>query len=170
MKMKRVLLLLLLVGCAIMSSAQNENKKESFSPATGIAHISDFDVVWEMGFTLANNILTSKDGTVSMLGGIGVAIAGYDANLSLDVNETSVVELALYPNPARELVRVKIDDTNTTTLQFYNTFGVNLRTLNVHDALTMQIDISDLPNGVYILCADDANGRVIARTKLVIQR
>ena len=75
-------------------------------------------------------------------------------------------ELQVFPNPAAGLVRV----TGTSEALQYTLFDVAGRTLR-RAALTppQEIDLSDLPEGVYTLRLETPDGQVVATERIVKQ-
>jgi hypothetical protein len=65
-----------------------------------------------------------------------------------NLNNTSSV--SIYPNPATGLITVEMDNNSKGTIQLINTIGQTIKTEKISGAKT-QIDISGLPNGIYIV-------------------
>lgn len=168
--MKRILLLLLLAPLATLIMAQEQHGKGSFSPAAGIVRIDEFDIAWESGLTFASDVRTSEDGNVILIGGIGFIIGGYDIR-PMGIDEPTIVELKVFPNPVKDLAVVTLEDEiNCASIELYTTLGVNLKRIPVQNTRRIQIDLSTLANGIYLLSATDANGRTVGRAKIVVQR
>ena len=64
------------------------------------------------------------------------------------VNENGEPVMSLYPNPAKESVRIKGVEANSEVL-FYNTLGMLVKTVNAN--ADQEINVSDLAAGVYMV-------------------
>lgn len=67
----------------------------------------------------------------------------------LGIEESNVVYEMVYPNPTTGLVTIHCK--GMTEIKVYNTLGELVKCLNVGKNETEQIDLSDLPNGLFIL-------------------
>lgn len=77
----------------------------------------------------------------------------------IGINEIDASELQLTPNPARDKVTLSgIGDTPQQAV-LYNVTGVKLRELTVTDGTTM--DISQLPEGLYILRCGSHSAKIV---------
>jgi hypothetical protein len=85
------------------------------------------------------------------------------------IKETKSSTIAIYPNPASDIITLNIDNINNAglTLNIYNVIGtlVKSETLGQNQR---QINIADLPNGVYFATIKSNNTR--KTEKLIIQR
>ena len=70
-----------------------------------------------------------------------------------EVEELEDQRLALYPNPTNGIVRIK--DSGFREIRVYNTLGVLVRCFNTKGDDDTEIDLSDLPNGIYVLHASN---------------
>ncbi|ALM48391.1 hypothetical protein AMR72_05450 [Flavobacterium psychrophilum] len=88
---------------------------------------------------------------------------------SLIVDEDDEASLQVYPNPAKELVNITMEN---TTLQSVTVIGIDGKTvLNVNVPVNdgnYPLNISSLPSGVYILNITTQSGKVISK-KLMVQ-
>jgi hypothetical protein len=96
--------------------------------------------------------------------GDNVAPLGMDArlvvlnktgNLSTSTRELELAKFKAYPNPANESIAMEIELDGTFTLLDLN--GRSIRSIK-HEFGTSKMDISDLPNGFYILGFRSAGG------------
>ena len=71
--------------------------------------------------------------------------------------------MALWPNPAREHVLVRCDAGNPVLLKIFEPAG----RMVVQLAFTRQLDITALAAGTYVVIAEGANGKQLARARLV---
>ncbi len=82
------------------------------------------------------------------------------------VSEQSENRFSVYPNPAKTTVYIKSENIGGTTIQVYNSLGVLVFTEQANIADTYSIDISSLPNGLYIIRIVD-NNNLISINKLI---
>lgn len=100
----------------------------------------------------------------------GVDTCGH---LNLDVNDYITNDFVhIYPNPASELIILELDlkDQSTINLEVENTLGqllINESIYSVSGPFTFQLNISDLPQGVYILKLQ--NGNQVTSKKIIKQ-
>ena len=81
------------------------------------------------------------------------------------VNPGSTAKLALSPNPTSNWLNVTAQLQNGTqvgeaTVEIYHADGRLVQTLTVSNGNNFQIDVADLPAGVYRLALMAASGRV----------
>ena len=79
----------------------------------------------------------------------------------LNVTEISD-EVKLYPNPTKDII--KIEGIEVAEVQVFNAFGQMVKTIQG----TNEINVSDLPQGVYLLRIMDVEGKVFTN-KITIQ-
>jgi uncharacterized repeat protein (TIGR01451 family) len=74
------------------------------------------------------------------------------------------VELALYPNPARETLHVRLSgQTGPSTVTVYNTAGALVLQGQLDGALRSSFDVRNLPAGTYLVKVQAANGQPLIR-------
>ena len=73
--------------------------------------------------------------------------------MSVDENEASHIQISVYPNPAKDFV--KIDGTEAAEVQVYNALGQIVKTIQGSN----EINVSDFAEGVYLLRITDADGK-----------
>jgi Secretion system C-terminal sorting domain len=78
----------------------------------------------------------------------------YSTIIVLEANNHKSKSIVIYPNPAHETINVE----GKNGVQIYNSVGQLVK--EIKQAIT-QIDISDLPNGVYLLKTDKQVGQFI---------
>lgn len=85
-------------------------------------------------------------------------------------NVTSNGYFSVYPNPAKDLISILVNSTESTpsnyTADIYNTSGalMNHRILNTY---TWTENISNYKEGVYIMMLKNMNGEVLAKSKFI---
>ena len=75
-----------------------------------------------------------------------------DELMSVDENEASHIQISVYPNPAKDFV--KIDGTEAAEVQVYNALGQLVKTVRG----TNEVGVRELPEGVYLLHIHDKQG------------
>lgn len=90
------------------------------------------------------------------------------ANIStIGIAEGLIAEFSIFPNPAKENIRILIPNLkNTLDLSIINITGKVVKTSKITEK-SMQINVLDLPQGVYILKIYD--NQMIISKKLIIQ-
>ena len=79
-------------------------------------------------------------------------------------NQVQTESLKVYPVPAS--LFITIESEGMQTLNVYNALGQLMRTISVNNASQVNVDVSEMPNGLYLIEAVDFNG-VIARGRFV---
>lgn len=86
-----------------------------------------------------------------------------DDLMSVDENEASPIQISVYPNPAKDYV--KIEGAEAAEVQVYNALGQLVKTVQGSN----EINVSDFAEGVYLLRVTDVNNKdKVAR--LVVKR
>jgi len=76
------------------------------------------------------------------------------------ITDTQLEEIKLYPNPASSFINFNLETfTSKTNLLVYNTIGSLVLEKELVDK-DNNLDISFLPNGIYIIYTTDNNGVV----------
>jgi len=90
--------------------------------------------------------------------------------VTVDNPTTSTGELVIYPNPASDLVTFPLDrlDTAGATISIYNLAGQEVLNTYSNGDLIVQLNVSGLPAGTYIVRAFD--GSKSMRGKIIISR
>lgn len=65
-------------------------------------------------------------------------------------------EVSIYPNPAKDILNVKLNSPLNSTIEIYNVIGVKIKTFSTDGSLS-KLNIADLKNGMYILRVIDGN-------------
>ena len=83
------------------------------------------------------------------------------------IEEYLINRIALYPNPAKEYVDIRVDENiNVTGMEVYDVYGKLINTVNVVDNPT-RINVSGLANGMYFVRVTTEKGVV---TKQFVKR
>jgi len=92
-----------------------------------------------------------------ILGGSLSDISTNDINalnrLRMDQLKESEISLKVYPTPATDFINIEITpvDTGRLILEFYNSSGVKVLNKIAANQPVLQVNISDIPSGIYIL-------------------
>ncbi|MGN6568947.1 MAG: T9SS type A sorting domain-containing protein [Flavipsychrobacter sp.] len=81
-------------------------------------------------------------------------------------------DIAIYPNPAKDIVNVKLSNGavgKNITINLTNTLGQTVKTQNTTAQLNMQISVSDLVPGTYLMYIKEANGSLWRVQKIIKQ-
>lgn len=82
-------------------------------------------------------------------------------------NLVSELDVHFGPNPAREYIDVTLPEIVNGKIALYNMIGQNVKSIMVNDKSNVKINVSDLPDGVYILTVDA--GAKAYRSKLIVE-
>ena len=107
----------------------------------------------------AEVVAVYEDGKTS----VGVAmIIVRDTN----VEETTCGNISVYPNPARDFVKVSTDNSQQSTVKVYNTLGMLVEEIEINSNET-EINVSDYNPGIYFFNIQTENGNVTR--KIVVE-
>jgi hypothetical protein len=76
-----------------------------------------------------------------------------DDLMSVDESEASHIQISVYPNPAKDFV--KIEGIEPAEVQVYNAVGQMVKTIQGSN----EINVSGLAEGIYLLRITDADGK-----------
>lgn len=86
----------------------------------------------------------------------------------LDINDPVLEsKIIIYPNPAKDIINVKWNNSNKISITIYNTIGQKIKNIFLTNQ-NRKIDISELEHGIYFLKISDKHKTGIK--KLVIDR
>ena len=85
-----------------------------------------------------------------------------------NVAETENVNVMIYPNPAKDVVRLSTDNSQQTTVRIYNVMGILVGTrLATSETDEIEINVSDYNPGIYFFNIQTENGSVTK--KIVVE-
>ena len=93
---------------------------------------------------------------------------GYEAslNFTLEVGvgaeETAINDIKIYPNPAKDVVKVSTVNGKRSTVKVYNYLGILVEEIEL-DAEEIELDVSDYNPGIYFF---NINGEAV---KIIIE-
>jgi len=116
------------------------------------------------GLCLAQQVVSSGGYAVKsdisvnwILGGSLSAIPTYDLSTLNELRKEqlreSAISLKVYPMPATDFINIEITpvDTSRLILELYNMSGVKVLNKQAVNQHVMQVNISDIPSGIYLL-------------------
>ncbi len=77
-------------------------------------------------------------------------------------NGMNEFEISVYPNPANDAVKIAMDWSKIEKVTISNFSGVVVKTIAADQVFEKEIDISDLPAGLYLIKVKLQNGSVVA--------
>jgi hypothetical protein len=100
-----------------------------------------------MEYAIGYQITSENDGLVLNLktGVFGEAVF---KNFTLNKKDFYLNKTEIYPNPTNSIIYIKSKNTSITKIEFYNSFGQNMRIIK---SKFETIDISNLSAGVYMM-------------------
>ena len=92
---------------------------------------------------------------------------GLFQNVTVNYNHVSVVEndvtnVTVYPNPARDFVKVSTVNRQQTTVRVYNYLGILIEEIDV-DSNEVEINTSGYNSGVYFINIETNKGKVVCK-------
>jgi Zn-dependent M28 family amino/carboxypeptidase len=105
-----------------------------------------------------NNLEQSKRFTELNLG-LVATLAGINHD---GIAETEAINVALFPNPARESVTILADD-NILNVSVYNLFGQQIALKDLDKASQCTLNTSDFASGIYVVKIKTENGLIAKR-------
>ena len=88
---------------------------------------------------------------------------------SLSVNDNQISKLSVYPNPAKNSIQIGNLNSTITSLNIYSIQGRKVLEHSLSNAkYEIEVDISSLVNGLYILNITDKNGAQASRKIVVL--
>ncbi len=84
----------------------------------------------------------------------------------LKVNKVEDMNLSIYPNPAKDVVRLSTDNGQQTTVRIYNILGMLVEEIEINSNET-EINVSDYNPGIYFFNIQTENGNVTR--KIVVE-
>lgn len=134
----------------------------------GLANLSSFD-----GTNNPNLSCIQVDDEAAANAGTGIyaawlkdAVAGYSENCVLSSPDFSTQTATLYPNPARETVTLSF----SAGKQLERVWLYDLQGRTVLEATTNTVDVSELPDGLYLVSAKAVGGSKVYYEKLLVSR
>ena len=93
-------------------------------------------------------------------GRTGTYLLDIKVAITTGIEESDESLFSVYPNPVQDMLNVDCKDIDQVSL--FNTVGQKIESLNTEGRDNVQIDLSGLPSGLYILRAN-RQGRTLSR-------
>lgn len=97
-----------------------------------------------------------------------IVIGAASCQMATSVFQTELTTLKVYPNPAQDLLQIDNPD-ELRELVLVNTLGQPVRRMVVEQALQVQMNLSGLQKGMYLLNGYDENGQLKANARIIKQ-
>ncbi len=118
---------------------------------------NNVDSNWVASYTLA---------AINADGDSIYATPGAPCGGTVGIEDVSISEIDIYPNPATDYVIIDFNKETVHTLRMFNLVGEKIEEI-ITSELTIQLNISDLTSGMYILQLADDSGRIVFNSKLI---
>ncbi|MGB0864356.1 MAG: T9SS type A sorting domain-containing protein, partial [Saprospiraceae bacterium] len=94
----------------------------------------------------------------------------WDGNAKIENEEPILVALTAFPNPASDVLTIKIKDdvTEKGTLTMYNMLGQSVFSTTTYGRIT-QIGVQEMPAGIYRISWIGENEQLIGKVKVVVK-
>jgi len=100
-----------------------------------------------------------------------IAVLASDVNTSAQsIADRNEINIYVYPNPAGNILKYNIDNRNngnTETFSLYNIYGEQVFQQDIKNKIEGEINVSDLPSGIYLLKVTGKN--IMSTAKIVIK-
>jgi hypothetical protein len=109
--------------------------------------------------------------TGNICGGLIIFSKNPPANLNTGINyqNTEKLDVAIFPNPAKQTINLRLYDVNSTTrVELFNLMGQNIFSRNYSPATFISIPTNMLSDGIYLIKVSD--GEKEAVHKIVVNR
>ncbi|MCP4438843.1 MAG: T9SS type A sorting domain-containing protein [Aureispira sp.] len=111
--------------------------------------------------TMANNNPTTVDENTSAAEEQVIETPEKELEMSSLEEATTAINMTVYPNPVQDIVNIRLEGIQeTVNLQLLNTAGQTIQQelLKIQEGQTIQLDMSRLTNGIYLLNLQLENG------------
>ncbi len=169
-------------GESFYGYAQSGRYTEMYSSTFGCDSMVTIDlVVGDTAFNTSSVTITSGDSV--LIGGKYRTTAGAyydtvftslgcDSIVRIDLQVTVGIKertqtLSTYPNPSTGKLHISTTGRGISSIEVYDLFGRLLQTEKATNSNSTQIDISELPDGWYLIQADGVEGRQVAKVLLM---
>ena len=103
----------------------------------------------DAGDDTKNEEETDIIGNIRMLGA-AIDIGAYEAQASLDSHVTDLSTSTIHPNPATYVLNIEVDGA-VDQIIIYSLSGDKILSQKIQGRKKLQLDISNLPSGIYII-------------------
>jgi len=135
----------------VLASANNGDSWEPFGENLPSVVVNDLHLDLNSGFLFAGTYGRSS-----------YKVDLSDNILALDDFALSETTLALFPNPASDHITINYNGSGEEVITMFDQLGRKIRTLPIQSSTT-QMDIQDLPTGVYIVKVGSQSQKLVKR-------
>ena len=80
----------------------------------------------------------------------------------LNINENTDVSINIYPNPAKDLVKLSVVSGQQSTVRIYNVLGMMVDEIEMNSN-EIEINVSSYKPGIYFINVETSNGNIIKK-------
>lgn len=135
----------------------------------GLAVLTPFDLTYDLGTFEVGEYTVELSGT-----GIGVAVEGpisfsvEDAGTGSVPNSLAELAIQMYPNPTVDVLTINVENwQNNAQIEILSVESKIILSQSIISKTTT-LDLSDLPNGLYMARVSDVNGMAVRTERIVI--
>ena len=152
---------------AIDLSPLNDGSDNKTYPMFKNPEENDFELMLESPLINAgdNSAVSLPDFDINYGWRIGqgkVDIGAYEYQGGADVVEHNDEQFEIYPNPARDFVKLSVISRQSSVVRIYNTIGMLVDEFEIYSD-EIEINVSDYKSGVYFVEVSTENGSVIKK-------
>ncbi len=123
--------------------------------------------------TFVDNTLTESGDYIYSVRMISDECSGLFQNVTVNYNHVSVVEndvtnVTVYPNPARDFVKLSAIRYQLSVVRIYNYLGILIEEIEVNSN-EIEIKVSDYKPGIYIINIQDNDGNAVTKKVMKIE-
>lgn len=123
--------------------------------------------------TFVDNTLTESGDYIYSVRMISDECSGLFQNVTVNYNHVSVVEndvtnVTVYPNPARDFVKLSAIRYQLSVVRIYNYLGILIEEIEVNSD-EIEIKVSDYKPGIYIINIQDNDGNAVTKKVMKIE-
>ena len=80
----------------------------------------------------------------------------------LNINENTDVSINIYPNPAKDLVKLSVVSSQYSAVRIYNVLGIMVDEIEMNSN-EIEINVSEYKSGIYFINAETSNGNIVKK-------
>ncbi len=124
-----------------------------------------FSVVWAQGDTIGN--IGSVNKLIASAQEIHTASDNYFAAFNTGINSIKELSINFFPNPVKDKCYIKIENKNNESIviKLFNTSGKLILSRNFDPAKSIELDLENIENGIYVLCVQQ--GAITSSIKII---
>jgi hypothetical protein len=127
---------------------------------TGLSYsTTDFNEDVLDGKTHIAEVVAVYENEMTSVGALNIIISNW-----VNINEKEEISLSIYPNPAKDFVKIKAHSSDFKIVKIYNYLGILIDVIEANSD-EIEINTSDYNTGIYIIDIQTENGKI---TKKII--